>query len=441
MTHFTTNLKHLTSRYSIRSFKKDKPISVKLIRELIKEASSVPNSCNHQMWHFVIVQSPELKMKLVNVAGANKHIGTCNTAVVLCTQIGWNHSKFSVIQSLAAAAYQIIISAHNRGIASVWNAGIGNTAKISNILGIPNNFLVIGIIAMGYQHKNSSSIKPPRRDPDSIFSVDKFERPPETIYPQKRIPIGFKFESILNSKNKYSIFNPKEWGWQKIKDFRSFAIFATSPGPEAYISRTFKNEMNYELGFAKEGSSKTILEIMPYAGSYTRSILNNFDPNNLFQAELSVNNYIFLNERLKLEKKRINKRNQRLMKNGTIPFIKERFDFVFLPQIIESIPDYKSFLNECERVLNQKGRIILTFRNLLSWYGIWFFFKFRKRQVPNLGPFYPLISLFVIFHLSRRFRIRCIYGISPLPNMIGTPTYQKLIVPFCRIIYMELGKK
>jgi len=57
---FYANIKR---RHSIRSFS-DKPVDRQIIENCIKAAGTAPSGANHQPWHFVAVQSPEIKKQI-----------------------------------------------------------------------------------------------------------------------------------------------------------------------------------------------------------------------------------------------------------------------------------------------------------------------------------------------------------------------------------------
>ena len=50
-------------RHSIRSFS-DRPVAKKIIENCIKAAGTAPNGANHQPWHFVAIQSQDVKKQI-----------------------------------------------------------------------------------------------------------------------------------------------------------------------------------------------------------------------------------------------------------------------------------------------------------------------------------------------------------------------------------------
>ena len=105
--------------------------------------------------------------------------------IYLCFQKGWTHDKFSIVQSVAAACYHMMLSAHLRGHATIWNAGIGDTKAIAELLGIPPTFEIQGALCIGRPKPTAPDIKAPRRPRGEVWSVNTFARPDHAAYPAK----------------------------------------------------------------------------------------------------------------------------------------------------------------------------------------------------------------------------------------------------------------
>ena len=58
-------------RHSIRSFS-DRAVDKTIIENCIKSAGTAPNGANHQPWHFVAIQSPEVKAQVRQQAEAHE---------------------------------------------------------------------------------------------------------------------------------------------------------------------------------------------------------------------------------------------------------------------------------------------------------------------------------------------------------------------------------
>ena len=136
-----------------------------------------PSSCNHQNWHFVAVTDPEMKKRARAISGGNHHFEFCSVLIYLCFQKGWTHDKFSIVQSVAGACYHMMLSAHLRGYATIWNAGIGDTRQVAEMLGIPPTFEIQGALCIGRPKPTAPDMKAPRRPKGEVWSVNAFERP------------------------------------------------------------------------------------------------------------------------------------------------------------------------------------------------------------------------------------------------------------------------
>ena len=121
-----TVLARLASRYSCRDFD-GSVLDRATVEAILADGTQAPSSCNHQNWHFIAVDDPALKRRAREISGGNHHFEFCSVLVFLCFQKGWTHDKFSIVQSVAGACYHMMLSAHLRGLSTIWNAGIGDT--------------------------------------------------------------------------------------------------------------------------------------------------------------------------------------------------------------------------------------------------------------------------------------------------------------------------
>ena len=155
------------------------------IGAIIEDGLQAPSSCNHQNWHFVAVTDPALKKRARAISGGNHHFEFCSVLIYLCFQKGWTHDKFSIVQSVAGACYHMMLSAHLRGYATIWNAGIGDTRQIAEMLGIPPTFEIQGALCIGRPKPTAPDMKAPRRPRGEVWSVNTFARPVHATYPAK----------------------------------------------------------------------------------------------------------------------------------------------------------------------------------------------------------------------------------------------------------------
>ena len=176
---------------SIRRFKAD-PISDDDIDKVIEAARWAPSGFNSQPWEFVVIRKPELKDKLVQLLSEfrlayyarleetrepwikstkmpirSRHMDwtTAPVYIVLCgdtrTKIGLpmmvrtDHLLCQSIytSSLANAFLYMHMAATTLGLASMWVSLISSTplhVLVKDILGIPGEFDIYDMMALGY---------------------------------------------------------------------------------------------------------------------------------------------------------------------------------------------------------------------------------------------------------------------------------------------------
>lgn len=413
-------LKSLSLRKSTRRFLPEK-LPDNIVDKIILDGIEAPTSCNHQLHHFVVVKDDQTKNLLQKISGSNDHFLQASHLLVICFQKGWNHNKYAVIQSTAAITYHMLLSANLRGIGSVWNAGVGNTSKISMLLKIPKSFEILGIVCLGYSDKSIHNSKPPRRDLNIIRSYDGFFRDPSHIFPLHNK--SYEYHKIKNHRNNVSIHNPEKWTQDQIMNWRSFSVFAKSPTPGIYVSRRLGKEMPHEVNYIKsvEHDSK-ILELFPFGGSYTVKLISEIRKKKNIDftiCDLSESNIKFTLERVLNETEKNNDISFFTGKYDALPFKDNSFDYVFLPQILETVPDQDKLLKEVHRILKTNGMLIASVRNLFSWFGFYYFKNIKKSQVTNFGPYFPLKIPFFKKKIEGLFFKNDEYGISPSINKIG----------------------
>ncbi len=415
-------LQALAVRHSVREFL-PRPVETELLDAIIRDGLEAPSACNHQMWHFVVVRDQATKDSLQTISGSNEHFSSCGAIILLCFHMGWNHNKYAVVQSVAAATYHMSLSAHLRGLGATWNAGIGNGEKIRVLIGLPTEFEVIGALCLGWPAPGAPDLKPPRRPLETVRSYETFMRPDADCYPLAPSSGGYRYTDLMNHRNKYSVFCPDRWGWERIANFRSYAVYAKSPLPGVYVSRRLGSELDVEIdliGPLEPGAR--LVEVMPYGGSYSVRLRQRYGESALIHClDLSERNLDFVRKRVCREAGDDTGLRYDVMTNGHLPYPDGSVDLVFLPQILEAVPERAAFLDEVARVLKHGGRVVATVRNLLSWFGVFYFRNVLSGQVPNFGPYTPLASLQVRSELGRRFQRLSETGLSPLPNAIARP--------------------
>lgn len=125
----------LRGRRSIRTYL-DRPVPRKVIEELIADAIWAPSACNRQLWHFIAVEKALFDSKFRHVCPTIAHV---NPPVIIFAVY---HKRYNLehaanIQSIAAAVQNILLSAYNKGLGSLWMTNYGPENEIKRILNVP----------------------------------------------------------------------------------------------------------------------------------------------------------------------------------------------------------------------------------------------------------------------------------------------------------------
>lgn len=402
----------LADRHSCRDFD-GSAIDRTVLAEIVADGTEAPSSCNQQQWHFVIVDDPALKRRAHEISGGNHHFAECAALVYLCFQKGWTHGNFSVVQSVAGAAYHMLLSAHLRGFAAIWNAGIGDKAAIVEMLGLPPTFEVQGALAIGRPKPSAPAMKAPRRPFAEVHSWNRFERPATTRYPVRPAP-AYPFFAIRNDDNPFAVWDPRQWSWGQIADFRGYAVWAKSPLAGVYVSRRQGAATGVELDLLAEvPDGGRVVEVMPWGGTTSVELRRRLDAGvELHLAELSPQNLAFIGERFRQEGLPQDRVSLDLFADGELPYGDGSVDAVVLPQVLEHMPEPERMLDEVRRVLRPGGHAVVSVRNRDSAYGRHWQAVESRAQIPNQGPFQPIPAASVEGWLGERFTVEQAIGIG-----------------------------
>lgn len=428
----------LAKRHSCREFDGSE-ISPEEIGAIIGDGLQAPSSCNHQNWHFIAVTDPALKKRARAISGGNHHFEFCSVLIYLCFQKGWTHDKFSIVQSVAGACYHMMLSAHLRGYATIWNAGIGDTKAVAEMLGIPPTFEIQGALCFGRPKPTAPDMKAPRRPREEVWSINRFARPAHATYPAKAAD-AYPFFAISNARNPFAEWRPHVWGWDRISDFRGYAVWAKSPIAGVYRSRRQGETTKAELSMlAPVGPGQRVVDVMSWGGTHTTELASALPADaRLGVADLSEGNLAFTAERLRQEGVR-QRVDCLVMQGPKLPLPDASVDVITLFQVLEHTPEPELLLDEVARVLKPAGTAVITVRNKYSLFGWSYYRALSREQVPNQGPFVPLSARALRSMTAARFNIERETGIS-LGADGDSQMYDGLLRYVSRVYAMRVSK-
>lgn len=155
----------LKSRRSIRTYQ-DKPIPQDLLLQTLEAGRWAPTGANLQPWHFIVVTDAETRKRIGEVARfffiKSSHVE--NAPVVLVLGFDTRKGKYGRYDATLAGG-NMMTMATSLGLGTCW-IGAFDEPKVKEILEIPENIEVIGLITLGYSEERAEA--PPRVELEKI---------------------------------------------------------------------------------------------------------------------------------------------------------------------------------------------------------------------------------------------------------------------------------
>jgi len=142
-------------RRSIRRFKPD-PVPRELVTQVLHAGIWAPSSCNYQMWDFVVVDDRQVNAQL---AALSSQMGNAPVNVIVSYGRDFSEDAWANIQSASAAVENMSLAAHVLGLGTFWITQTGDREKVREVVGLPEDRLVVAVLALGFP------ANPPRSGP------------------------------------------------------------------------------------------------------------------------------------------------------------------------------------------------------------------------------------------------------------------------------------
>jgi nitroreductase len=141
----------IQTRKSVRKYL-DKPVEAEKLTAIMESARLAPSASNRQEWRFVIVQEPEMKNKIVEMAGNQRFLSKAGAIIVACADKN-DHvmpcGQLSYPIDVAIALEHIALAAVELGLGTCW-IGDFDENKVKQLLGIPEKIRVVELMSLGY---------------------------------------------------------------------------------------------------------------------------------------------------------------------------------------------------------------------------------------------------------------------------------------------------
>jgi nitroreductase len=160
----------LKTRRSIRSYE-DKPVSREIISDIVDCGRMAASAINLQPWQFVAVTERTTLRKLAQICDHGKFLETAAACVaVFCQNVKY------YIEDGAAATQNMLNAARAYDLGSCWIAGDKKlyADDVRVLLGLPDDFRLISIVALGHPAESRESRKKPL---ESVLNWERYSGP------------------------------------------------------------------------------------------------------------------------------------------------------------------------------------------------------------------------------------------------------------------------
>ena len=152
----------------MRNYQSD-PIEDTVVHEIIKAGQFAPTANNNRAVEFIVVQDPETKEKIYQVA--EPHQDFVKAAPILIIPISDTTKTNLPIPDLSLASQNMFLQATALGLWTVWKNFYPPVAeKVKDILHIPDRYHLVNAIVLGKPKKMPSPYTDAAFDPTKIHT-------------------------------------------------------------------------------------------------------------------------------------------------------------------------------------------------------------------------------------------------------------------------------
>jgi nitroreductase len=162
-------LEAIKTRRSVRRFKKER-VPPNLLKEVLEAARWAPSARNSQPWRFIIIVDEDLKKRVANATTAGKFLAEAPLGIAVTIN---TRATRHPAEDGAAATMNILLAAHALGLGACWIGSYSSSyeEEVKRILGVPEGWALLSIIALGYPDERPVSS---RLDLKDLVYVNRF---------------------------------------------------------------------------------------------------------------------------------------------------------------------------------------------------------------------------------------------------------------------------
>ncbi len=150
----------LKTRRSVRAYQPH-PVPRQVLADLVDCGRMAASAINVQPWEFVVVTSEEGRKAVADLTDHGKFIAHAAACIAVLSR----ETKY-YLEDGSAATQNILLAAHSHSLGSCWIAGDKKpyADAIRRLLGAPDGFKLVSLVAIGYPAEQPSQAKRPLED-------------------------------------------------------------------------------------------------------------------------------------------------------------------------------------------------------------------------------------------------------------------------------------
>lgn len=142
----------LLTRRSVRHFTAE-PVSQADQETILRAAMHAPSANNQQPWQFLVITTPELRTRLVDIHPYAQSLLEAPLGILVCGDLHLEKSEGYWVQDCAAATQNLMVAAHALGLGSVWQGIYPRLARyqaVQELLRLPEEIIPFSLISVGH---------------------------------------------------------------------------------------------------------------------------------------------------------------------------------------------------------------------------------------------------------------------------------------------------
>jgi nitroreductase len=162
----------IKNRRSIRRFE-DRPVPEELVRKIVEAGQWAPSACNRQAWKFIIVDSREVKNRILKETTAY-FVGKAPLLIFVVYSNRTDNLEYKDhLLSAAMAVQNMQLAAHALGLGACCINNLPVKSRLRKILNIPRSYDPVALLCMGYPKTVPKPMKR-KEDLDGILCRNGF---------------------------------------------------------------------------------------------------------------------------------------------------------------------------------------------------------------------------------------------------------------------------